>query len=73
MIPIIPYSHYYWVGGPPKISRCAGGVAVATRQYAGFQETSLKTFRSAGPGWKFGKYTFKTSHVGRTIITGCCV
>ena len=18
MIPIIPYSHYYWVGGPPK-------------------------------------------------------
>ena len=21
MIPIIPYSHYYWVGDPPKISR----------------------------------------------------
>ena len=19
MIPIIPYSHYYWVGGPPKV------------------------------------------------------
>ena len=19
MIPIIPYSHYYWVGGPPNI------------------------------------------------------
>ena len=24
MISIIPYSHYYWVGGPPKLSHLSG-------------------------------------------------
>ena len=26
MIPIIPYNHYFWVGGPPKGSPCSGWV-----------------------------------------------
>ena len=29
MIPIIPYSHYYWVGGPPKVWGLGLGVGTS--------------------------------------------
>ena len=35
MIPTIPYSHYYWVGGPPKVYCFVGSSFIAETSPSG--------------------------------------
>ena len=44
IIPIIPYSHYYWVGGPPKIQ--VGSFNLQTFRHCGTRLCFIRSFRN---------------------------
>ena len=41
MIPIIPYSHYYWVGGPPKVDASKRPACLRQSHAPGSSELAL--------------------------------
>ena len=42
-IPIIPYSHYYWVGGPPKLCKELWISCEVVRDYPFIRDTTPET------------------------------